>query len=547
MFSILSIVILYLPKNIFVAALDAPLPIEILQRYEIYSVNRVLPEYKLDPKIQDGRFPDWAIKNDYLFVKIIFYKDIIMSHKIEMLRIMSRIEDINEFSNCVTISLNPENLYLIAELESVFFIEPIDPPSKPENKTGRSLHRSNAINTDEYTIGRHYDGTGINIMMQDDGIIGPHIDYHGRIDQSNCGGCSTSSSSDHGDHVAGTIMGSGNLDPEAAHDLAIKSLKFNPLPSKMFKVEDEQILKTEVFGKIFPNPIGLAAGFDKSAEAYNSLLRIGFGFVEIGTVTPIKQFGNPKPRIFRLTADKALINRLGFNNDGMEIIKKRIKSEGKQGILGVNIGPNKETKNQKNDFCLGLKNFIDIADYITINISSPNTEGLRDFHDKEKLKDLLLTLNKIKKDNKSNIPLLLKVSPDIEDKYIPEIVDVAINNEISAIILTNTTNSNRGNLVTKIKIEKGGLSGEPLQQISTNMIKKFYKQLNGKIPIIGVGGVNSGKSAYEKIMAGASLLQLYTGFVYRGPSTAKDIKKELIQILKTEGVKNITDVVGKGI
>jgi len=338
-----------------------------------------------------------------------------------------------------------------------------------------------------------------------------------------------------------------NLDPEIAHDLAIKSLKFNPLPSKMFKVEDEQILKTEVFGKIFPNPIGLAAGFDKSAEAYNSLLRIGFGFVEIGTVTPIKQFGNPKPRIFRLTADKALINRLGFNNDGMEIIKKRIKSEGKQGILGVNIGPNKETKNQKNDFCLGLKNFIDIADYITINISSPNTEGLRDFHDKEKLKDLLLTLNKIKKDNKSNIPLLLKVSPDIEDKYIPEIVDVAINNEISAIILTNTTNSNRGNLVTKIKIEKGGLSGEPLQQISTNMIKKFYKQLNGKIPIIGVGGVNSGKSAYEKIIAGASLLQLYTGFVFRGPSAAKEIKKELITIFKTEGIKNIKEAIGKGV
>ena len=201
-----------------------------------------------------------------------------------------------------------------------------------------------------------------------------------------------------------------SLDPEAAHDLAIKSLKFNPLPSKMFEVEDEQMLKTEVFGKIFPNPIGLAAGFDKSAEVYNSLLRIGFGFVEIGTVTPIKQFGNPKPRIFRLTADKALINRLGFNNDGMEIIKKRIKSEGKQGILGVNIGPNKETKNQKNDFCLGLKAFFDIADYITVNISSPNTEGLRDFHDQEKLKDLLLALNKIKKENKTDISLLLKVS-----------------------------------------------------------------------------------------------------------------------------------------
>ena len=338
-----------------------------------------------------------------------------------------------------------------------------------------------------------------------------------------------------------------NIDPETAHDLAIKSLKFNPLPSKMFEVEDEQMLKVQLLGKNFPNPIGLAAGFDKSAEAYNSLLRLGFGFVEVGTVTPLKQFGNPKPRIFRLKDDYALINRLGFNNDGIEIIKNRIKSDGKKGILGVNIGPNKETKDQKNDFCLGLKNFFDIADYITVNISSPNTEGLRDFHDQEKLKDLLLALNEIKKENKMDISLLLKVSPDIEDNHISEIVDVATNNDIAAIILTNTTNGNRDNLRSKIKKEEGGLSGEPLQQISTNIIKKFYKQLNGEIPIVGVGGINSGKSAYEKIIAGASLLQLYTGFVYRGPSTAKDIKKELIKILKAEGINSIKEAVGKGI
>jgi len=336
-----------------------------------------------------------------------------------------------------------------------------------------------------------------------------------------------------------------NLDPETAHDLAIKSLKLNPLPKKMFEVEDEQMLKIEIFGKEFPNPIGLAAGFDKSAEAYNSLLKLGFGFVEVGTITPLKQFGNPKPRIFRLEEDHALINRLGFNNDGMETVKIRIKSEGKKGIVGVNIGPNKDTKDQKNDFCLGLKNFFDIADYITINISSPNTEGLRDFHEQEKLKDLLNELNKIKKDNKTNIPLLLKISPDIKDNYISKIINVAISCKISAIILTNTTNTNRNHLVGKIR-EEGGLSGEPLQKISTNMIKKFYKQLNGRIPIIGVGGVNSGKSAYEKILAGASLLQLYTGFVYRGPSTAKNIKKELIEILKSEGISNLKDIIGKG-
>ena len=338
-----------------------------------------------------------------------------------------------------------------------------------------------------------------------------------------------------------------SLDPESAHDLAIKSLKLNPLPKNMFEVEDEHMLQVEILGKKFPNPIGLAAGFDKSAEAYNSLLKLGFGFVEVGTVTPIKQFGNTKPRMFRLENDKALINRLGFNNDGIEVIKNRIKTEGKIGILGVNIGPNKDNKDQKKDFCLGLKNFFDIADYITINISSPNTEGLRDFHDQEKLKDLLVSLNKIKKENKKNIPLLLKVSPDIKDSNIPDIVEVSKKNNIAAIILTNTTNTNREDLKSVNKNEEGGLSGEPLQQISTNIIKKFYKHLNGKIPIVGVGGVDSGKSAYEKIIAGASLLQLYTGFVYRGPSTAKYIKKELIQILKNEGIKNIKDAVGKGI
>ena len=338
-----------------------------------------------------------------------------------------------------------------------------------------------------------------------------------------------------------------NLDPETAHDLTIKSLKFNYLPSKMFEVEDEQILNIELLGKNFPNPIGLAAGFDKSAEVYNSTLKLGFGFVEIGTVTPLKQLGNPKPRIFRLEDDGALINRLGFNNDGVDIIRSRIKAEKRKGILGINIGPNKNTKDQKNDFCLGLKNFFDLADYITLNISSPNTDGLRDFHEEQKLKDLLLMLNKIKKENKTNIPLLIKISPDISDDYIPDITDIALKNDISGLILTNTTISHRDKLINKFKKEEGGLSGEPLQQISTNIIKKFYKQLNGKIPIIGVGGINSGKSAYEKIIAGASLLQLYTGLVYKGPSLVKNIKKELIQILKEDGLNNITEAIGKSL
>jgi dihydroorotate dehydrogenase len=337
------------------------------------------------------------------------------------------------------------------------------------------------------------------------------------------------------------------IDPETAHDLAIKSLKFNPLPDKAFEVEDEGILNIELLGKKFLNPIGLAAGFDKSAEAYNSLLKLGFGFVEIGTVTPLKQFGNPKPRIFRLEEDNALINRLGFNNDGMQIIKNRIRLEKKRGILGINIGPNKNTKEQKSDFCLGLNFFFDVADYITINISSPNTQGLRDFHDSKKLEELLVSLNKIKKEKKTSIPLLLKISPDIDDSYIAKVTEVAMKNNISAMILSNTTNGRRDSLLSGNKNEEGGLSGEPLQNISTSMIKKFYQQSNGKIPIIGVGGINSGKSAYEKILAGASLLQLYTGFVYKGPFVVKEIKKELIQILKSEGIKNINDAVGKGV
>tara|TARA_Y100000590_G_scaffold399532_1_gene482888 strand:+ start:90 stop:1136 length:1047 start_codon:yes stop_codon:yes gene_type:complete len=338
-----------------------------------------------------------------------------------------------------------------------------------------------------------------------------------------------------------------NLDPETAHNLALKSLKINCIPKKMFKVENEQMLNIELLGKNFSNPIGLAAGFDKSAEVYNSLLKFGFGFVEVGTVTPLKQFGNSKPRIFRLEEDLAMINRLGFNNDGIEIVKNRIQSKKRKGILGINIGPNKNTKDQKDDFCMGLRSFFDVADYITINISSPNTKGLRDFHNQEKLQDLLFTLNRIKQKNKTDIPLLLKVSPDIDDNYISEITNTAIKTNIAAVILTNTTNANRDNLVSKIKREEGGLSGEPLQQISTNMIKKFYKKLNGKIPIIGVGGINSGKSAYEKIVAGASLLQLYTGLVYRGPSIVKEIKKELIQILKNEGKNSIKEVIGSGL
>ncbi len=335
-----------------------------------------------------------------------------------------------------------------------------------------------------------------------------------------------------------------NLDPETAHDLAIKSLKYNVLPKSLFTVEDEEILNTKLFGKIIDNPIGLAAGFDKSAEVYNEIFKIGFGFVEVGTVTPKKQYGNQKPRVFRLEKDQALINRLGFNNDGSDAIKKRIEHNAPDGLLGINIGPNKDTDNMYNDFLSCAKTFFPIGDYITINISSPNTEGLRNFHEKENLEKLLIKINEIRKESNFKKSFLLKISPDLDESSINNIVDLSLKNNINGIILTNTSDKNRDKLIDNQKNEKGGLSGQPIKDLSTKIIKKFYKKLNGKIPIIGVGGVDSGNAAFEKIAAGASAIQLYTGMIYKGPMIVKEIKKGLIIKLNEKGFKNIREAVG---
>ena len=335
-----------------------------------------------------------------------------------------------------------------------------------------------------------------------------------------------------------------SLDPEAAHDLAIKSLKLNILPKSIFNVEDEEILETNLFNERIPNPIGLAAGFDKSAEVYNSLFKLGYGFVEVGTVTPKRQLGNPKPRIFRLEKDEALINRLGFNNDGSEIISNRISDNLPGGFLGINIGPNKDTKNKAEDYYLCLSRLYTFAGYLTINISSPNTEGLRDFHDEQELDKLLKGINKIKKESRISKPIVVKLSPDIKDDEINKIIELIKKYKIDGVIVSNTTDKNRENLSDTNKNEKGGLSGKPLKNLSTALIKKIYKVTKGKIQIIGVGGVDSGKSAYEKICAGANAVQLYTGMVYRGPGVVKAIKRELIAILKKENIKNISEAVG---
>jgi len=335
-----------------------------------------------------------------------------------------------------------------------------------------------------------------------------------------------------------------SLDPEVAHDLAIKSLKFNFIPKSFFKVEGEEILTTELFKKNLKNPIGLAAGFDKSAEVYNSLFKLGFGFVEVGTITPKSQLGNPKPRIFRLEKDKAMINRLGFNNDGVEIISDRLTKNLPDEFLGINIGPNKDTKDKISDFVECFSKLNKFASYITVNISSPNTEGLRDFHEEKLLSELLSKLYELKRNQKILCPIVLKLSPDIEEKEITNINEVALKYKIDGIILTNTTNQNRDNLVDVNKHEIGGLSGLPLQKLSIKFVKNFYKSNKGKLPIIGVGGIDSGQSAFEKIAAGATAVQLYTGMVYKGPGIVKDIKKELIKILKKEKIKNIQQAVG---
>ena len=335
------------------------------------------------------------------------------------------------------------------------------------------------------------------------------------------------------------------IDPETAHSLAIKSLKFNFIPNIIEEDKNNPLFKTKLFNKVLDNPIGMAAGFDKNAEVYNSLFKLGFGFVEVGTITPLKQYGNPKPRVFRLVEDEALINRLGFNNLGAKNIIERINRNNPMGLLGINIGPNKDTQDKMSDYIECLKTFDDVADYITINISSPNTENLRSFHNQKKLDELLQKLNKEKKNLNSKTPIVVKISPDINNQEIEKISEVLLSNNIEAVIISNTSDSTRNDLKNIQGHQKGGLSGKPIELKSTELVRKFYKILNGKIKIIGVGGVDSGRSAYEKFIAGANYVQLYTGMVFRGPNIVNMIKKELKELLLKDGVKNFSEIIGK--
>jgi dihydroorotate dehydrogenase len=332
--------------------------------------------------------------------------------------------------------------------------------------------------------------------------------------------------------------------PEQAHSLAIAALKAGIVPP--LSDPRSRILSQTLWGLNFPNPVGLAAGFDKNAEVYRPMLSQGFGFVETGTVTPLAQPGNDKPRIFRLPEDDAVINRLGFNNKGLAYYIDQLKHRKiSDGIVGANIGANKLSDDPINDYVIGLEKVLGLADYFTINISSPNTPGLRKLQGKEALDELLSKLKTVreKADLDKKPPLILKIAPDLDGSECEDIADIILKHEMDGLIVSNTTLS-RDDLKSELKEEAGGLSGSPLFDLSTKVLSDMYKLTKGKIPLIGVGGISSGKEAYAKIKAGASLVQLYSALVYHGPGLATTINRELIALLKKDGLSNITEAIG---
>lgn len=335
------------------------------------------------------------------------------------------------------------------------------------------------------------------------------------------------------------------LPPETAHQLAIRTLAAGvmPLPPR----REYPLLTTRLWGRDFDSPIGLAAGFDKDAQAIDSLFAMGFDFVEAGTVTPLPQAGNPKPRLFRLAEDAALINRMGFNSAGLDAFVKRLAKRQRQGWVGVNIGVNKASKDPIADYVTGLEEVHDHAAYIAINVSSPNTPGLREFQAREALATLVDTLMKTRSrltpEGRRPVPLLIKIAPDLNEDAIADIAVVALEANIDGLIISNTTVARSG-LTSAHSSETGGLSGRPLFDRSTALLAAFFQITKGRIPLIGVGGVASGAGAYAKIKAGASLVQLYTALIYHGPGVVDRIKADLAACLQADGFSHIADAVG---
>jgi dihydroorotate dehydrogenase len=303
---------------------------------------------------------------------------------------------------------------------------------------------------------------------------------------------------------------------------------------KTFYTVKHPSLEKKVFGLNFPNPVGLAAGFDKDAKMYTDLFSCGFGFIEIGTVTPKSQPGNPLPRLFRLKEDQAIINRMGFNNGGVDVCYDRLKNRERNLIVGGNIGKNKWTENEDavNDYLICFDTLFEVVDYFVVNVSSPNTPGLRDLQEKEPLLKLLSTLSEENRKKQTPKPILLKIAPDLTDGQLDDIIDIIKVSGIDGVIATNTTISREGLMMDKVKVESigaGGLSGKPLTKRSTEVIRYLTSKSNNAFPVIGVGGIHSVEDAHEKLNAGASLIQLYTGFIYEGPSLIKRINKSLIK------------------
>jgi dihydroorotate dehydrogenase len=337
------------------------------------------------------------------------------------------------------------------------------------------------------------------------------------------------------------------LEAEAAHELGMNALRYGlatPYDSDAARFGLGPISR---FGLEFPNPVGIAAGFDKNGVAVNQLSSLGFGSVEIGTVTYKPQPGNPKPRMFRLPTDQAVINRLGFNNEGAEAVAARLANIKRKGIVGINIGKNKDVPNEEatENYLASFNLLADYADYVAINISSPNTPNLRDLQRWENLDELLRELSK---EAKNRVPLLVKIAPDLSEGEIEAAVDICLNYGIDGIIATNTTISREGLSSPNVdSIGAGGLSGRPIRRKATGVIETIYRHSKGKLPIVGVGGIFRGDDAFEKIAAGASLVQAYTGFIYGGPTFARDVNIRLAEILKERGFSTVDKAVGSGV
>jgi dihydroorotate dehydrogenase len=331
------------------------------------------------------------------------------------------------------------------------------------------------------------------------------------------------------------------LDPEDAHRLTIRALALGLGPRAP---ADDPILATEVAGLALPNCVGLAPGFDKNAEVFGPMLRAGFGFVECGTVTPLAQAGNPRPRLFRLTEDRAVINRMGFNNEGLEPFAARLARRG-PGVVGANIGANKESEDRAGDYVTGLKRLWGLATYFTINISSPNTPGLRALQTKAALEELLGRLAEARDGLPAagKVPMFLKVAPDLEDGEVEAIVETVVANGLSGVIVSNTTIT-RPTLTSSFAGEAGGLSGAPLTVLSTQMLARFHAASAGRLALIGAGGIGSGAEAYAKIRAGAQAVQLYSAMVFGGPGLVTRIKRDLAARLRADGFGAVAEAVG---